>query len=268
MKEGMLKLTAFDVASIRIVASGLVMLPIAFTAFREFPVRKIGYAFLSGVLGSLLPAYLFCLAEEKIDSALAGTLNSLTPIFVIIAGVTLFRQIISWQKIFGILIAFTGSALLLVSKQSFEGFQHGRQVGMIVIATMMYGVNVNMVHRHLKEFPAIRVVSIALVLCAVPALLVLISGRFFQYDFNAAVGYSVGAAAVLGIFGTSIASILFYKLINRAGVVFSSMVTYGIPFIANFWGLVYGEEIGWMDLVCLMVILAGVYVANRSRQPG
>ena len=264
MKEGLLKLTAFEVASIRIVASGLVLLPVALRAFREIPKNKIIYAFLSGVLGSLLPAYLFCLAEVKVDSALAGTLNSLTPIFVIVAGVSFFKQVISKQKIIGILIAFAGSALLLLSKKTVEGFQHLPEVSMIVVATIMYGVNVNMVHRHLKQYPAIQVVSIALVLCSIPALIVLFAGKFHHHTFNNAVAYSIGAAAVLGIFGTSLASILFYKLINRAGVVFASMVTYGIPFVASFWGLVYGEQIGWIDVICMIIILAGVYVANRT----
>ncbi len=255
---------AFEVASIRIVASGLVLLPVAARAFREIPSGKIVYAFLSGLLGSLFPAYLFCLAEVKIDSALAGTLNSLTPIFVIVAGVTFFHQVISGRKIAGILIAFGGSALLLFSKKTVEGFQHLPEVCMIVIATIMYGINVNLVHRHLRQYQAIKVVSIALVLCSIPAIAVLLAGRFHEHEFNSAAAYSIGAAAVLGIFGTSIASILFYKLINRAGIVFASMVTYGIPFVANFWGIIYGEHIGWMDIICMIIILIGVYVANRT----
>ncbi len=72
------------------------------------------------------------------------------------------------------------------------------------------------------------------------------------------------AAAMLGIFGTAIANILFYMLIKRAGVIFTSMVTYGIPAIAVFWRGLYHEDIGWKQLVSLAVILSGVYVANRA----
>jgi drug/metabolite transporter (DMT)-like permease len=53
-------------------------------------------------------------------------------------------------------------------------------------------------------------------------------------------------------------------LIKRAGAVFSSMVTYGIPIIANIWGIIYGEEVGWKQFGCLVLILAGVYLANRK----
>ncbi len=72
------------------------------------------------------------------------------------------------------------------------------------------------------------------------------------------------AAATLGIFGTAIATILFYMLIKRAGVLFSSMVTYGIPFVAIFWGVVAHEDIGWKQIISLLVILTGVYFANRA----
>ena len=64
--------------------------------------------------------------------------------------------------------------------------------------------------------------------------------------------------------GTAVASIIFYMLVKRAGAVFASMVTYGIPFVAILWGLIYQEEVGWKQVLCLMIILAGVYVANRK----
>jgi len=71
-------------------------------------------------------------------------------------------------------------------------------------------------------------------------------------------------AALLGILSTALASVIFYILIKRAGAVFSSMVTYGIPVVANFWGIIYGEEVGWKQFGCLALILTGVYLANRK----
>ena len=68
----------------------------------------------------------------------------------------------------------------------------------------------------------------------------------------------------MGIAGTAIATIFFYILVKRAGVIFSSMVTYGIPFIALFWGVVAHEDLTWKEIGSLAVILAGVFIANRS----
>jgi len=220
---------------------------------------------MSGVLGSLLPAYLFCIAETGIDSALAGTLNSLTPIFVIITGALFFSSKTSGNKILGILIAFTGSLLLLFSKGHMQESKNMMFVLFVVLATVCYGVNVNMVYKYLHNIRSLHIAAVALSLNAVPALIILFFTGYFNHSFtDPGFLYSTGQAALLGILGTAVASIIFYVLVKRAGAVFASMVTYGIPIIANFWGLIYGEEVGWKQFGCLMLILAGVYLANRK----
>ena len=220
---------------------------------------------MSGVLGSLLPAYLFCIAEQGIDSALAGVLNSLTPIFVIIIGALFFQSRTSTNKVIGIFIAFTGSILLFLSQPNFSENSNAFYVVLVVIATIMYGLNVNMVSRHLKNIPSLQIAALALTLNAIPALIVLYFTGYFQLDFsNKGILFSTGYSAILGIFGTAIASIIFYMLLKRAGAVFASMVTYGIPFVAIMWGIIYGEKIGWRQVLSLVIILAGVYVANRK----
>jgi len=265
MKEGLVHLSAFQVASLRIISSGLVLLPVAYKSFKEIPKNKIFVTFMSGVLGSLLPAYLFCIAEETIDSALAGVLNSLTPIFVIIIGAFFFQSKTSANKVIGILIAFTGSILLFLSQPNFTHNSNAFNVLLVVIATIMYGYNVNMVSRHLKNIPSLRIASMALTLNAIPALAVLYFTGYFKLDLtDTGVLASTGFSCILGIFGTAVASIIFYMLIKRAGAVFSSMVTYGIPFVAIMWGIIYGEKIGWKQVLSLVIILAGVYIANRK----
>jgi drug/metabolite transporter (DMT)-like permease len=72
----------------------------------------------------------------------------------------------------------------------------------------------------------------------------------------------------LGITGTAIATILFYMLMKKAGPLFSSMVTYGIPFVAVAWGYVYDEKITVVQIAGLLIILTGVYVVNRFNAKG
>jgi len=265
MKEGLLALDAWQVASLRIIFSGLILSPLAFKSLREVPRKKMGVIFLSGVLGSLLPAYLFCIAEQGIDSALAGVLNSLTPIFVIIMGALFFQIRVPANKVWGIMVAFGGSVLLFFSQPGFEENSNFLYVILVVIATIMYGINVNMVARYLREIPSIRIAGLALTMNAIPALIVLYFTGYFKLDLhNHAVLASTGFAAILGVFGTAVASILFYILIKRAGAVFSSMVTYCIPIVAIGWGIFYGEEIGWKQMASLAVLLTGVYIANRK----
>jgi drug/metabolite transporter (DMT)-like permease len=267
MKEGLHSLSAFQVASLRIISSGLVLLPAAIKHLRHIPRNKFLFIFMSGILGSLLPAYLFCVAEQGIDSALAGVLNALTPIFVIITGALFFQSRTSANKVIGIFIAFGGSLLLFLAQPGFSENSNALYVLYVVIATIMYGINVNMVHRYLSAIPSIQIAALALTMNAIPALIVLYFTGYFQLDFtDKAVLASTGYSFILGIFGTAVASVIFYMLIKRAGTVFSSMVTYGIPVVAIIWGIIYGEQIGWKQGLGLVIILAGVYFANRRNK--
>ena len=266
MKLGLRGLSAVQVASLRIIFSALFLIPLSVKSFSTLPKNKWVPVFFSGMLGSLLPAYLFCIAEQGIDSALAGTLNSLTPIFVIITGALFFGIKASSNKISGILIALTGSFLLFLSQPSNSEHQNLLYVGYVLIATFCYGLNVNLVHKYLHGVPSLQIAALALTLNAFPAILVLASSGYFSSDFGKMEFIKANAyAALLGIAGTAIASVIFYRLIKTAGAVFASLVTYGIPFVACIWGLFLGEEIGWKQWGSLVVMLSGVYLVNRNR---
>ncbi len=266
MKEGLIHLSAYQVASLRIVFSGIILLPTAISCFKKIPKNKLLIIVTSGVLGSLLPAYLFCIAEEGIDSSLAGTLNSLTPIFVIIIGAIFFKSKASSNKILGIVISFAGSILLLLSKGHMGESQNLVYVSFVILATICYGINVNMVQRHLTSVGSLHIAAVALTLNALPALIILIATGYFSLPLlNHNILIATGASAILGIFGTAIASIIFYMLVKRAGAIFASMVTYGIPIVANIWGVIYNEQVGKVQIACLGLILFGVYIANRKK---
>lgn len=255
----------YQIAALRIVFAGLVLLPITIQHIRNIPRHKLILVFLSGLLGSFLPAFLFCLAEEGIESSLAGTLNCLTPIFVIISGAVFYKTSTPVNKIVGILIAFVGSFLLLFSRGHLQQGQQLIFVSFVVLAAFLYGFNLNMVARHLLTIPSLHIAAIGLSLNALPALIVLIFTGFFSLSLEShSLLVAVGAAAFLGIVGTAFASIIFYTLVKRAGGIFASMVTYGIPFIAIGWGVYYGEVYNLEQIICLLIILFGVYWGNKK----
>ena len=266
IKEGLVGLTALQVASFRIISSGIILLPIALNSFKKIPFNKLLLVFVSGVLGSLLPAYLFCIAELHIDSSLAGTLNALTPIFAIMIGALFFKTNTARNKILGISISFAGSILLFFAQPTFNENSNIKDVLLVIIATLCYGINLNIVGKHLKEIPSLNIVAVALSSNAVPAAIVLYFTGYFQQDiFEKVILISTGYTLILGVVGTAAATVIFYMLIKRAGIVFSSMVTYAIPIVAVFWGILYGEQVGWKQIACLLIILTGVYVANKSQ---
>lgn len=267
MKLGLKELTPYQVASLRIVTAGVLLLPITLKNIRTIPKSNLLLLFLSGTLGSLLPAFLFCIAEEKLDSAIAGILNSLTPVFVIITGVLFFNAKTTANKTTGILIAFLGCVLLFLSKGHLLVEMNLASTSLIILATILYGFNVNMVSKNLLHIPSIHIAAVALSFNALPALIVLIYTGYFKLQLsNPAVLLASSAAALLGVLGTAIATILFYVLVKRAGGIFASMVTYGIPFVAIGWGIIYGENFGWVQAICMLVILTGVFYTSKKNK--
>lgn len=117
----------------------------------------------------------------------------------------------------------------------------------------------------MQNLGSINIASIAFAFLILPSWTVLYFTGYFNNDFsNPLVLHSLVASSLLGIVGTSIATILFYFLVKRAGIVFGSLVTYGIPVIAVAWGLLDGESLSLRQVICLGVILLGVYIVNRG----
>lgn len=263
MKEGQVQLSPYQVASLRMISSGLVLLPFAFKAFKLIPKEKLGIVVLSGIIGNFIPAYLFCIAETKIDSALAGILNSLTPLFTIVVGIAFFKLESNGKKVAGILIGLVGLILSVIAGKTlhFENFSYSL---FVIIATIFYGINVNMVGKYMHHISAIHIASVAFAFSIIPSGIILYSTGYFNVDFhNPAIIQATLAGSVLGVINTSLASILFYKLVKRAGIVFASTVTYAIPFISLAMGLFYNEPIHPLRIVGLAIILMGVYIVNK-----
>lgn len=265
MKMGIHELDPYQVASIRLFSAGLILLPFAFKALKAIPSNKLFLAILSGLLGSFFPAYLFTIAQTRIDSSLAGILNALTPLFTIIIGVAFFRLKAKKNKWIGIVIGFIGLTLLPFAANKSISFNDFSYSLLVLLATVFYGVNVNMVGRYLKSVNSINIAAMAFVFLMIPSSVILYTTGYFTEDFsNDLIVKASVASAVLGVMGTAVASIIFYMLLKRAGALFASTVTYGIPFVAIFWGLLDHETISFLQVGCLGIILFGVYIANRN----
>ena len=263
MKEGAVQLSPYQVASLRMIFAGLVLVPFTFKAFQQIPKDKLGIVILSGVIGNFIPAYLFCMAETKIDSALAGILNSLTPLFTILVGIIFFKIPSNGQKILGVLLGLVGLCLSVVAGKTlhFENFSYSF---FIMLATICYGLNVNMVGKHMQNISAINIASIAFSFSIIPGIVILYGTGYFQYNFSSAeMIQATLAGGTLGVINTSVASILFYILVKRSGIIFASTVTYAIPFVSLAMGLLYNEAIHPLRLVGLGIILVGVYIVNK-----
>lgn len=258
MKEGLKGLDAFQVASLRMLSAGAVLLPYAVKKFFSFDGRARRSMLITGLLGSFFPAYLFCIAETRIDSALAGLLNSLTPILTMLVGVFIYKAAFSKKKWLGVIIGLAGMVTLLLPELD-NGFEHLAFSGLVVLATVSYALNTNYVGQHLRHISPLDIAALAFTMLIPPSLLILALTGFFNSHFaDKQVLLSLGSSLILGIFGTAIASVLFYRLLKNAGALMASMVTYGIPFVALAWGIIAGESIHIFQIAGLGIILTGV----------
>jgi len=264
MKEGLKAFTPYQVASLRMLSAGIVLLPFALKALRQIPKERMGLVIFSGILGNFIPAYLFCIAETQIDSSLAGILNSLTPMFTIIVGVLFFKAQTSAVKIIGMIIGFIGLSFLLAAGK--EVSLHNLSfASLVLLATLFYGINVNLVGKYMQNLGSLNIASVAFSFLIIPSIVVLYFTNYFTNNFSDPIVIrSLIACSLLGIIGTSVATILFYFLVKRAGILFGSLVTYGIPVVAVIWGLMDGEQLNFMQVLCLGLILIGVYIVNRG----
>jgi drug/metabolite transporter (DMT)-like permease len=254
MKEGLAEMSAFQVAAMRIFSAGVVLLPVAIRQLRIMPPEKIKMAVLSASIGNFIPAFLFCIAETKINSSLAGIVNALTPLFAILMGVLFFKM------------PFVGLLLLLLPKNDGIVFDQNQWYALFVVAaTMLYGINPNLIVKHLQGINSLHIAAIGLSFLAIPSFFILLfTGYFSTFSTSPNFLRATTASVVLGVFGTAVAQIFFLMLLKRTGVVFSSLATYIMPFVAILWGVYYGEKVTIWEFACLAVILSGVYFANKK----
>lgn len=263
MKKSAEHLNGLQIGATRIFAAGISFLPFAIFHFRQIPKNKFLGVILSGLFGNLLPAFLFATAiSENGESSLASILNALTPLFVIVIGVFFFRAKVQRKKMAGVLIGFAGLVLLSLLRQPVSTDDNG--VFLILIATVFYGITVNVVAHYLKGIEGFKIATVSLAIMAIPAVLVMWQQGVFSIARNEEEArISIALAVLLGVAGSAIATALYYILIQKAGGLFASLVTYAIPIVAIMWGLLANENITAIQVGCLAMILAGVYLANR-----
>ncbi len=266
MKISQEGLTATQIAAFRIFSAAVVFLPFAIFHFAKLPRKKMGLVFVAGFFGNLFPAFCFAIAIVKIDSSLAGIINSLTPICVVTIGIFFFKDKIKTQKIVGVIIGFAGLCILTLTRTNISLNNAGYAL-LIIAGTISYGINVNLVAHHLKEINPLHLATVSLTMMLLPAGLILWQQGFFKIDFSSSViQRAIIFASLLGIVASAFATVIFYMLVQRAGGLFASLVTYGIPFVALFWGFLDGESVTVIEVISLCIILLGVYLANRPNK--
>ncbi len=263
----MLYFSPLEVGLLRIVITFIFLFPIAFKKFSRVNRKQKYYLIISGIVGSLMPSLLFAYAQSGIDSGLAGSLNSLTPLFTLLLGLIFFHLQAKWYNIIGVLIGLIGALGLIYVSGGDDGFVFNFKYSfLVVIATICYAFNVNFIKTFLKDIDSITITVLTFYFIGFPATLFIlffsdVPGKLIhQQEVWAGLGY----LSILSIVGTGLALMIFNKLIKISSPVFASSVTYLIPVVAIIWGVVDGEVLKPAYFLWFLLILLGVFLVNAK----
>lgn len=265
IKKSLLGLTPYQLGALRTIITGVFLFSVGLKSLKSIKKNEWKWVVISGFLGSFIPAFLFAIAETEIDSAIASILNSLVPLNTVLFGFAIFKIASTKRQILGVIIGFIGTSILILKGADLNPQQNYLFAGYVIVATVMYAFNVNIIKKYLQNVKPLSIATGNYVAIILPAIIVLMFTDFFTEqtythpEFKMSLLYVI----ILSFFGTALAKVLFNTLVQISTPVFASSVTYLMPVVALIWGLLDGETFGVMQVVASVIILIGVYLANK-----
>ncbi|MBV6439758.1 MAG: EamA/RhaT family transporter [Haliscomenobacteraceae bacterium CHB4] len=264
IKKSVAIFTPTQMAMWRMVLATAIYLPVAALYWSKIDWKRWKPLVVVAFCGSAIPNFLFAVAQQHVDSSLAGVLNSLTPLFTLILGVAFFEMKFSGNKILGVIMGLAGAAILILfnSKSGMSG--NAFYTSLCALATICYAINANSVNTWLRDQHPAAIASAAFVLTGWMFGI----GLWLSGGWEAAWKHErglegLGYIGYLALLGTVGGSILYFWLLQRTSAIFATSVTYLLPVAAIVLGAFDGEVIGWLDLLGTAVILTGLYIARK-----
>ncbi len=263
IKKGLVGLSPYQLGALRIIFTALFLLIIGFKSLTEIKQYQWKYIAITALFGTFLPAFLFAIAETKVSSSVCSILNSLTPLNTLLIGIIAFGLAFKRSQFIGVVIGLIGTAILIFNGKQ-ESTENYTYTILVIIASICYALNVNLIKKYLSDVKPLSITTGNFSVMLIPALIVLFSTNFLDIVRWPTTQHSMLFIMILGIVGTGVANILFFKLIQMSSPVFASSVTYLIPIVAFFWGLMDNEMLTPFQFFGAFIILVGVYLANKK----
>ena len=263
MKRGLEVFSYTQVADLRLGLAWISLLPFVWSRFKKTPIHFWIPLAIVGLFGNAIPAFLFTKAQTQLDSSLTGILNALVPLFTLIIAVFVFKTKVKMHNIFGILIGLAGAVWLITG----DGvvIQNMHYAWFVVIATVCYAISLNTIKNYLQEMRPIDIAGLAFLFVGPLMIIHLFTTDFIEIMItNDHACSALGYIFILAVFGTSIALVIFNKLVARTTAIFASSVTYLIPIFAIMWGIFDGEKITIQYIFGTAIIFAGIFLVNKQ----
>ena len=266
IKKSLEHFNPYEVGALRVLIAGLILLPFAFMNIKKFPRKNVKWLILAAVTGNFVPMFLFPIAETAVSSSIAGIVNSMMPIFVIIVGALMWKFQTTRRQIVGVVISFSGACIL-----AFSGGEGGEfklvPILLLLLATLCYAVSTTTVKSKLNHIPA-KILSafvFSFVLIIPSAVSLVLAGFFNDLENDQNLWAGLGFVSLLSIFGTGLAMMLNYRLLSISTPLFASTVTLLMPVVAIIWGVIDGETLTPIQCIGAVIILAGlIFLRQRA----
>ncbi|TXD47216.1 DMT family transporter [Polaribacter sp. IC073] len=267
IKKSLVAFTPYEIGAIRVVGSGLLFAFIGIPALFKMSRKTIIWVTIAGFFGNFLPMFLFPIAQTEVSSSLAGILDSLVPVFVMVFGFLLFGIKSKKSQVIGAIIGFLGATSLIYFSEGNTEDSKFWYTMLVVLAGASYGVNAVVIKERIPNLNAIKLTAAVYSIWAVPALVILyFTGLVQNFEMKPAYTEPIGYLVFLTFFGTAIAMLLYFKLIQDTSAVFASTASYLLPIVAVIWGVLDGEIFSFWYVFGGALILIGIYLIREKKK--
>ena len=250
---------AMPLVEVRLALGALVLIPFLWRARASFSLKLWPKLALIGAINSAVPFALFAWAAQRAPAGIGAITNSMAVLFAALVAFLFYGERIGMRRAVGLFAGFAGVVVLASGKTA--GASIGWAVAAGTLAAFLYGVGANMVKRHLTGLPA-GAVAAATLSCAAVLMLPFAVATWPAHPIPT---LSWLAAGALGVLGSGIAYVLYYRLIQRIGVARAATVTYVVPLFGVAWAwLLLGEPLTVPMLIAGTLILGSVALSQRQ----
>lgn len=260
---GLVHLHPTAVAWLRIVFGALTL---ACVPAARRPIRRADRPLVAvlGIVWMAVPFTLFSVAQESIDSSLAGMINGAAPLFTATLAAVWVRQLPTARQLNGLLIGLVGIVAINLPAMAGAG-STAVGAGLVLLATFCYGIAFNLavpLEERSGALPVIWRAQLAAAVLVAPAGVFGVTQSSFAWS-------SLLAMVALGAFSTGAAFAMFATLVGRVGAARGSVTTYFIPVVAIVLGVAFrGDSVAGITLVGTALVLIGAYLTSRKVRAG
>lgn len=220
---------------------------------------------IMGFFATAFPFALFSIGEQFADSGLAAIFNGTTPIATaVIAHFAIREERLTPAKLLGVMLGFAGILTIFLPGVLGHSIADKSIPGLVAfaVAALSYGVSLVYARKHLRGLPPLVAPTAQLI---VSTLLLVPAALLFDPPISQMPGLpALGAVLFLAVFGTALAYIFYYRLLEVANATFTSLVTYFLPPAGIFLSIVFlDEKLGWNAIAGCVLIVIGLVVMNN-----